>query len=72
MTERTNHKDLKPRFKDWRTTAAGFSVFMVLLFGELSKGLDEDPKTEVDYNRIVAGLTIFAMGYAAKDKYSST
>lgn len=51
----------------WKTTVGGLLTFLVLLFGQASKLFDDDPKTNPDYNEIVAGAVLFATLISARD-----
>ena len=59
--------NLTANFKSWKTTALGIVAGLLLILPQCSNYLDDDPKTVVDYNVIVAALGTMGVGFAAKD-----
>jgi len=53
----------------WKTTAAGILLALGLMFGEIGKMLDDDPRTNLDWTS-VAGAATAIMGALGLGKYS--
>ncbi len=54
--------------KSWRTSLAGIIAGVTLLLGQIQTILDDDPKTNPDYTRIVEAVSVIALGLAARDE----
>ena len=59
--------NLKGDLKSWKTTLLGVVAGLMLLLPQVKAVLDDDPKTVIDYNIVVAALGTMGIGVAAKD-----
>lgn len=53
--------------KSWKTTALGVVTALAILSGEAKSFLDDDPKTQPNWEAVVAALGILGVGVAARD-----
>ena len=51
----------------WKTTVGGVVVFLSLLFGEIEKAFDDDPKTAINFNVIVEAAGLLFVALSARD-----
>lgn len=59
--------NIKADLKSWKTTLLGVVAGLMLLLPQVKAVLDDDPKTVIDYNIVVAALGTMGIGVAAKD-----
>ena len=54
-------------FDSWKTTLAGLVAMLAIIFPQLGFMFDGDPETAINWNTIVAAISVFVTGLMARD-----